>query len=84
MNCPKCKLLLFGTAKEYYCMGCGLHGTYLEMAKQAEQVSARMTERASKVECKSCGKRKILSREITCSTRNGKSEYICYDCQKSK
>lgn len=82
MNCPKCKLLLFGKKDHYSCMGCGLWGTYPEMERQAEQTRARITERAIRVECKICKKRKILATEIISCTRNGKTQFVCYDCQK--
>ena len=80
-NCPKCKTLLFRRGKDFYCIGCSLHGQYPEMENQAAQVKIRVRDHATKVECKLCNIRKRLAFEVSCCTRNGKSEYICFECQ---
>ena len=83
-NCPKCKCLLFKQSKtDFHCIGCGLNGTYYDMEKQAEQIKLRLLEKAPKVTCARCGIRKRLAWEINGCTRDGKSEYICHECQKT-
>jgi hypothetical protein len=81
--CPKCKTILFRDGKNtYHCIGCSLNGSYIDMERQAIQIRDRVERHAIKVECVRCGVRKVLNKEISCSTLiNNNSRFICHDCQ---
>ena len=46
MNCPKCNTLLlrrrFSRREEYFCIGCALEGTYLQIVGQAKKIKERL------------------------------------------